>query len=112
MQVQVHTDKHIPGSESLSQHVEGVVEKTLGRFSQWLTRVEVHLSDHNAQKAGNSDKRCLIEARAAGRQPVVVSHEAETVAKALDGAADKMQRLLDSEHGRLNERAGRTPTSG
>lgn len=112
MQVLVNTDKNIPGGEGLPGQVEQAVEQTLGRFSRWLTRVEVHLSDHNSQKGGSADKRCLIEARAAGRQPVVVTAEADSVGKALDGALDKMRRLLDSEQGRLDERASRAPTGG
>jgi ribosome-associated translation inhibitor RaiA len=63
MQVQVNTDKHIDGSTALTAHVEAVIERTLRHVRDHVTRVEVHLSDENAGKAGVADKRCLIEAR-------------------------------------------------
>jgi hypothetical protein len=54
--------------------MEAVVRDSLDRFSEQITRVEVHLSDQNSDKKfGNEDKRCLLEARLAGLQPISVS---------------------------------------
>jgi hypothetical protein len=64
-----------------------------------LTRVEVHLSDVNAAKHGVDDKRCLLEARLAGLQPLAVSHEAESLRSAITGATRKLVRSLDSRSG-------------
>ena len=50
------------------------------------------------------DKQCIMEARPAGMQPVAVTHAAATVEQAVDGAAQKLNRLLDSTFGRLNDR--------
>ena len=58
MQIQVNTDKNIPGKEGLARQIEGILSKNLGRFSAQLTRVEVHLSDENGAKSGRKDKRC------------------------------------------------------
>ncbi|HEV2293941.1 MAG TPA: HPF/RaiA family ribosome-associated protein [Tepidisphaeraceae bacterium] len=104
MQVQVNTDNNISGSEGLTREVEDVVENTLGRFADRITRVEVHLNDVNADKPGDNDHRCMMEARLAGLQPIVVTHQAATLDQALDGAAKKLQRSLDSTLGKLNER--------
>ena len=103
MQVQVHTDHNIGGREALSVHVQGVVESALGRFRDRLTRVEVHLSDQNSGKGGDDDKRCMIEARLAGRQPTAVTHQAATLDQAIDGAIDKVKSALDSTVGRLQD---------
>lgn len=102
MHIQLNTDSHIQHDPSLVRHVEQAIESSLGRFSTQITRVEVHLRDTNAGKAGDDDKHCLLEARLEGRPPVVASDDAATVALAVNGAAKKLQRALDSSLGRLN----------
>jgi ribosome-associated translation inhibitor RaiA len=104
MHVQVNTDGNVAGSEDLTRRVAGVVEGTLGRFGDRVTRVEVHLNDVNGRKAGHDDNRCQIEARLAGLQPISVSHQAGTLEEALDGAVKKLQRSLDSTLGKLGGR--------
>lgn len=101
MKVQVNTDHNIQGDERVQEYVEHVIADTLGRFAEQLTRVVVHLSDTNAGKAGEDDKRCMIEARLAGRRPTAVTHEAATVRDSIGGAADKIARVLDKEIGKL-----------
>ncbi|TVQ73729.1 MAG: hypothetical protein EA373_00855 [Oceanospirillales bacterium] len=104
MIIQVNTDSSIENDSKLTAHVESVVEKALGRFSDKITRVEVHLHDENAHKPGDHDKRCLLEVRLAGLQPQAVTHHADSTDKALNGACDKMKSLLESMLGRLNKR--------
>jgi ribosome-associated translation inhibitor RaiA len=105
MQVRVATDNNITGSEALSSHVEGVVEDVLGRFSQRLTRIEVHLADENSRaKSGENDKRCTMEARPRGLKPIAVTEQAATVDQAVDAAADTLAKTLDRTLGRLEDR--------
>ena len=47
MQIITNTDVNIEGNEALSRQVSSVVEAALSRFSDHITRVEVHLSDEN-----------------------------------------------------------------
>ena len=102
MQIQLNTDHTIPGSESLAAHLDRTVRTALERFASRVTRVEVHLTDMNGRnKSGGDDKRCTMEARIAGRQPLSVSHDAPAVALAIDGATTKMGRALDSVFGKL-----------
>jgi len=103
MQVQVNTDSSLDADLTLIAEVEATVQAALARFSDRVTRVEVHLNDVNKQKGGE-DKRCLIEARLAGRNPVAVSHQAGTIPLALDGATDKLLRRLDRALGRTKAR--------
>lgn len=113
MQIQVHTDNHIHGSEGLTRHVEATVEGALDRFAERITRVEVHFKDENSSvKSGDNDKRCVMEARLAGLQPISVSHDGATLEQALDGAADKLEKILDRTLGRLEDSKGRTSFSG
>ncbi len=109
MQIQVNTDKNIQGGESLNNQVQDLLNSALSRFSHWITRVEVHLSDENGNtKANSNDKRCLIEVRPAGLRPLNVSHEASSVAEALDAATDKIVRLLDKTSQTLRDAPGET----
>lgn len=101
MQIQLNTDNHLDGSEALAGRIEDDLRSTLARFAERITRIEVHLSDLNADKSGGDDKRCVIEARIAGRQPTSVSAQAPSVGQAIDAAADKLVRALDTTFGKL-----------
>ena len=101
MKIQLNTDKNIQGDESVAGHVDTTVNNALAHFRNQITRVEVHLSDLNANKAGTHDKRCVMEARLESRNPVAVTHDADTVREAINGAAQKLHRLLDSSLGKL-----------
>lgn len=103
MQIQVNSDKSVAVDMELSKSVEANVNDVLGRFSDRITRVEVHFGDVNGDRSGNKDKRCLMEARVAGRDPVVVTDEGATPEIAAQGAARKMRRLLGSVFGRTSE---------
>ncbi|WP_151703098.1 HPF/RaiA family ribosome-associated protein [Nitrincola alkalilacustris] len=104
MQIQVNTDKNIEGTEALKQQVASTLERILDRFSNHITRVEVHLSDENsASKDTSMDKRCLLEVRVAGMQPVSVTDQADTVDQVVTGAARKMVSALDSALGKMSK---------
>lgn len=105
MKIQVNTDRNVEGSEALVQMVEAEVQYGLDRFDDRLTRVEVHLGDESGEKDGSgADKRCLLEARPTGMQPVVVTDFADTVEQAVVGATGKMRSLLNSTFGRIDGR--------
>lgn len=109
MQVQLNTDNNVVGSAQLALRLEGEVRAALDRFVGRITRVEVHITDLNGDhKAGGNDKRCMMEARLASRQPVSASHEAATVPLAIEGACDKLVRALDRQLGKLraDQRSG------
>lgn len=106
MQIQINTDENIEGSEELSAHISTDIHTRLDRYSEHITRIEVHLSDKNADKSGAHDKRCLIEARIAGRQPEVASDASDTLEGAWSGAAKKLQHVLETTLGKLNHVKG------
>ena len=103
MQIQVNTDRNIEGTDRLVQEVEDMITGSLKRFGDRITRVEVHLSDVNAQKGGR-DTRCVMEARAAGLEPVAVDELARDVQQAVRGAVGKLERALDTRLGKLGRR--------
>lgn len=102
MQVQVNSNQ-VNAGVGLHDWVGSTVESALERFDDFLTRVEVHVSDENANKAGAEDKRCQIEARPKGHSPVSVTHKADSMELAVDGAAEKMRHALEHLMGRLDE---------
>ena len=104
MQIQMNTGGNIDGHEALASQVSSTVESALNRFSDHITRVEVHLSDENSdKKGGNDDIRCMIEAHLEGHRPLAVTDQAATVGEAVDGAVDKLSRLIESTLGRLRD---------
>jgi len=112
MQIQINTDNHVEGSEELTRDVESMVEGALGRFSEWITRVEVQLSDEDGPKNHGNAKRCVMEARPEGHQPLSVSHQGATMDQALKGCIKKLERVLDDTKGRLYDPKGNTSYAG
>ena len=112
MQIQLNTDNHLSASEALAATVEAELRSTLDRFADRITRIEVYLSDTNSTKSGADDKRCVMEARVSGRQPVSVTAQANSTRQAIDGAAAKLLHALDTVFGKLEaERRNAGPPS-
>lgn len=102
MQVQINTSNGIANKETLERWADEYLNDTLARFSQEITRIEVQLSDENSQKNGAAQKRCMMEARLNGHEPLAVNHFDETQDEAFRGATQKLIRLLDHTLGRLD----------
>ncbi|HDS1738057.1 MULTISPECIES: HPF/RaiA family ribosome-associated protein [Pseudomonas] len=104
MQIQVNSSNHIEGSTRLNEWVRSTLESTLERYEDDLTRIEVHLRDDNGAKPGPHDKRCQMEARPKGHQPISVTHTATTLDHAVDGAASKLNNALEHFYGKLRSK--------
>jgi len=98
--IQVNSDHNINVDERLTAHVENILKDTLKHFSNRVTRVEVHLSDENSHKSGQDDKRCALEVRLKGYQPIAVTHQANTIDRAVSEAAEKMKRSIENVLGK------------
>lgn len=95
MQIKVNTDNNIEGHVELKAQAKSVIEKSLERYSNDITRVEVHLSDENGtDKTGPNDKRCLLEVRLRGMDPLAFTEQSSNMDAALVGAVDKAQRSI------------------
>ena len=103
MQIQVNTGSGIDNSDALQRWASEHLNETLDRFRQDITRIEVQLNDENSGKSGNADKRCMMEARLAGHQPIAVNHHADTQDEAFRGAARKLLNALDHSLGKLRD---------
>ena len=100
MQIQINTDRHIQGREDVSARVQEIITSYLQIYSEQITRVEVHLSDANGTKSGADDKRCLLEARLAGLQPIAVKAESDNLQQAVQSACEKLLASLRTITGR------------
>ncbi len=113
MQVRIETDNHVEGHAKLIEHVEGVIRDAVDHHRERVTHVEAHLGDVNGgTRSGADDMRCLLEARVAGLKTIAVTHQAESLHLAIEGAADKLAKALDSTLGREQDRQRRHPGTG
>ncbi|MCH5600207.1 HPF/RaiA family ribosome-associated protein [Niabella ginsengisoli] len=93
---QINTDHNLTVSPEYKEKIEGMVEGEIDRFMEHITRIEIHLSDQNADKETGADKRCNIEARFKGKPPIAVSEDSETYDLAISGAASKLKTILET----------------
>ncbi len=107
MQIQVHADHQIDRRDELIQKAEDEANHMIGRFEGQVTRIEIQLNDVNGDKAGDHDKRCMMEARVSGHQPLAVTELAGSMEQAIHGASKKLRRLLDHTLGRISDSKGR-----
>ncbi|TVR12426.1 MAG: hypothetical protein EA401_09125 [Planctomycetota bacterium] len=107
MHIQFNTDSSIEGRDTLFASFRPDIEKTLERFSEHLTRLEIHVSDVNGDKKADDDVHCTLEARREGKKPNVVTNQAANPRQAVLGAVDKLKRSLESDLGRERDKARR-----
>lgn len=102
MQVRVNTSNGIENKNALELWADDYLNEELARFRQEITGIEVQLSDENKARSGASDKRCMMEARLNGHDPLAVNHHAESQDLAFRGATQKLIRKLEHTFGKLD----------
>ena len=102
MQTQINAP-HESLPDPLVDLIERSVDEGLEHYATRLTQVIIHIQDLNAHKGG-IDKRCLIEARPKGLDPLTAEHEDEEITDAFRGALDKLKRVLERRFGKLSSR--------
>lgn len=104
MKIQFNTDKNIEGTERLEKYVSEEIHSSLRRFAGQIMRLEVHLSDQNAEKSNIDDIQCRIEARLKGLQPVAVTGKGDSKEQAVSDAINKIKSALVKLTGKLRSR--------
>lgn len=108
MQIQIHKGKQVEVGEDFNEFVSDEIQTKLKRFEERITRVEAHFADENGSgKSSDDDKRCVLEARLTGMQPISVTAHAASVRFALEGAIDKMKTTLGRTLDKLSHTKGR-----
>lgn len=100
MQVQFNSDSSVMGTENVAERIEAQVTEKLARFADRLTRLEIHVRDENANKGGDDDKACTIEARPRGGKPIGVTAHAGNVDDAARKAANTLAQRLERHFGK------------
>ncbi len=103
MQVQFNSDSSVMGTENVAERIEAQLRHRLARFEDRLTRLEVHVSDENARKGGDTDKHCTIEARIRGDKPMGVTGKAGDVDAAARIAGNKLAERLSRYFGKAEK---------
>lgn len=103
MQVKVNTDRNVEGSQRLEVFIKNRFDDVFERFSDKVTRFEVHLSDQNGSKGGKDDQQCIIEARPEGMAPIAVTARESEMEIAINAAIAKMKSALDSSFGKKRD---------
>jgi hypothetical protein len=106
MQFQFNSDNQTPLGADAAQQAQAIVEARLGRISDRLTRVEVHVSDVDGPRNGGDDMRCAIEIRPNGMRPITATDQASSVEGAVSAAADKVLKVFDRQIGKTTSRKG------
>lgn len=108
MQIQINFGD-VQSSPTVTERVHAELDRTLKVFKDRITRIEVHLRDDNGPKAG-VDKRCLLEARLAGLDPLAVEAKGNDLYTVIADAAGKLERAIRHKVERHDERVkGRHP---
>ncbi|MEO5645841.1 MAG: HPF/RaiA family ribosome-associated protein [Bacteroidia bacterium] len=103
MIIQINTDNNINLKENEFESFQQQVNDSLGHYTEHISRIEIHLSDENGNKDGNKDKRCMLEARIEGKQPIAVVSYQNTIEESLNDAIDKICASLKTLLGQMKE---------
>ena len=118
MQLQINRSGGLNVSPEERAAVVALLNDQLGRFDDFVRRIEVHL--HPCDPSGRTGREvdCGIEVRFAGKRPLKVHHADRTVARAAAQATRKMLTQLDrrfarkytvSKKGHVREPGGSEP---
>lgn len=106
MQFLFNSDNQTQLGSETADTVEAMVGERLGRISDKLTRVEVHLSDVDGPRSGGADMKCVIEIRPNAMRPITAVGQASTVEDAVRAAADKVLTAFERQIGKSTTRKG------
>jgi len=112
MQIQINSSNSVAATEKFIAWASGEIRQELERFSTKITRIEVHFSDVHIDKSGTVEISCTLEARLEGMQPVAVHQEAADLPQSLNGALEKIKKVVDRSLDKLDHKKGRTPFGG
>ena len=104
MIIQLNTDKNLTIHSEYEAQITSKLNHDLERYTDHISRIEVHMSDENGSKGGINDKKCLLEARFEGKPPIVTSDLGDTYDLALKGATEKLRNALKTVLSKLQEK--------
>lgn len=95
MNIILNTANNIKGSKDYQAKVSALLEAELERYSTYITRIEIHLSDQDgSHKNTPNSRKCVMEARVEGKKPIVVTTQGDTNDHAIQGGLTKLKAAL------------------
>ncbi len=94
MQIQINAGD-VQVTDAIEQHIHDSLEQALKHHPERVTRIEVHLRDDASKRQGVKDKRCKIEVRLAGLDPLAVEGDSDDLYDAIKQAAGKAKRAVE-----------------
>nr|WP_199158263.1 HPF/RaiA family ribosome-associated protein [Pedobacter sp. ASV2] len=101
MTIQINADNNLNLKQEYKDKLKDTLANGLSRYTDHLTRLELHLSDVNGNKDAQNDKRCVLEARLEGRPPIAVTSLDNTYDQAVNGAISKLDSSLNTIIGKI-----------
>ena len=102
MLIQFNADNHVQAHPEQLSDLEKQLAEAFSRYTAKITRLEVYLKDVvGGDRSGEGDKRCTMELHMSGYEPLAVTHSAQSITVACNGARDKLLRTLERRLGRL-----------
>ena len=101
MIIQLNADKNLTIHAEYEGQIKEKLTTALSRFTDYISRIEVHLSDENGSKSGQNDKKCVLEARLEGRPAVIGTSFDQTYDLAINGALEKLKHALTTVDSKL-----------
>lgn len=103
MLIQLNSAQGVSISPALEEHISKQLQSVDRRFGERLTRIEVYLTDVNGPKGG-LNKRCKLEARPRGGDPVIAELLHEDAYDAVSGAAKRLESVLSNYFGKMDRK--------
>ena len=100
MQVQINSSGGLKVTAEDRAAVVAVLNQRLGRFDEFLRRIEVHLHPLDPNGHTGREVDCGLEARFSGKRPLKVHHADRNVEQAVARATRKMLTQLDRRFAR------------
>lgn len=97
IQVQFENENQTENDQELSAHIDATIKRATSHFRDRITSVAVHLNKKHI--VSDNNKRCTLETKLEGLQPIVTSYNSESFDHAVEGAAATLKATLAKDFG-------------
>jgi len=103
MTILINADKILKVHEPFENQLKDRLSAELKRFSEYISEIELHITDENGIKTGSNDIKSVLEAHLKGMKSVVVTEKADTLDQSVNAAIDKIKDSLESAIGKSRD---------
>ncbi len=103
MTIQINAAKIFHVHEMFENTLKDRLSAELRRFDDYISDLELHITDENGIKTGTNDIKSVLEAHLKGMKSVVVTEKANTLDESVNAAIDRIKDSLDSMIGKSRD---------